>query len=330
MQVGEEARRRELPGDGELAAGEDRLLATAGPVLARLRDITGESVQVYRREGAKRVCVAAMEPPTVLRDTVPVGTRFPMSAGSAAKVLLAWADPATQRALVPDSVFSERALYEIRRRGWAQSAGERAAGVASVSAPARDANGDVVAATGPEGGLAIASFDLPATLARARRALVGELERALGSVRAAVAAGVRDGGMGLQLPLLLCLGALLAVAQVECGAETGAMLPAEASGRHLALWSLARDLWLLFWLDLLAAVFLPLGLAPEAVEAPWLAWPLGLLAWAAKLLAVGAVFALAGALVAGMRRQRLPELLGAALLLAVLGAVLLFLGARVA
>lgn len=32
-------------------------------------------------------------------------------------------------------------------------------------------NGDVVAATGPEGGLAIASFDLPATLARARRAL---------------------------------------------------------------------------------------------------------------------------------------------------------------
>ncbi|MCG7352033.1 hypothetical protein [Roseomonas mucosa] len=80
----------------------------------------------------------------------------------------------------------------------------------------------------------------------------------------------------------------------------------------------------------LAAVFLPLGLAPEAVEAPWLAWPLGLLAWAAKLLAVGAVFALAGALVAGMRRQRLPELLGAALLLAVLGAVLLFLGARVA
>lgn len=151
-----------------------------------------------------------------------------------------------------------------------------------------------------------------------------------GTGLATVAAGVRDGGVGLQLPLLLCLGALLAVAQVECGAETGAMLPAEASGRHLALWSLARDLWLLFWLDLLAAVFLPLGLAPEAVEAPWLAWPLGLLAWAAKLLAVGAVFALAGALVAGMRRQRLPELLGAALLLAVLGAVLLFLGARVA
>jgi len=32
-------------------------------------------------------------------------------------------------------------------------------------------NGDVVAATGPEGGLAVATFDLPATLRKARRAL---------------------------------------------------------------------------------------------------------------------------------------------------------------
>ena len=31
------------------AAGEDRLLAAAGPVLARLRDITGESAQLWRR-----------------------------------------------------------------------------------------------------------------------------------------------------------------------------------------------------------------------------------------------------------------------------------------
>src|SRR3954466_12051744 len=41
------------------AAGEDRLLATAGPVLARLRDITGESAQLWRRQGESRVCVAA-------------------------------------------------------------------------------------------------------------------------------------------------------------------------------------------------------------------------------------------------------------------------------
>ncbi|GAC66318.1 putative IclR family transcriptional regulator [Gordonia soli NBRC 108243] len=137
---------------GELAASaHDPVREAALMVLPRLREITGESVQIYRREGSERVCVAAVEPPTGLRDTVPVGTRLPMSAGSAAKVLLAWAEPSTQRALLHDSVFGERALHEIRRRGWAQSAGERAAGVASVSAPVRDAAGEVVAAISVSG-----------------------------------------------------------------------------------------------------------------------------------------------------------------------------------
>src|SRR5215216_3630734 len=57
-----------------VAAGEDRLLATAGPVLARLRDITGESSQLWRRQGDYRVCVAAAERPSGLRDTIPVGS----------------------------------------------------------------------------------------------------------------------------------------------------------------------------------------------------------------------------------------------------------------
>src|SRR5688572_33229371 len=43
------------------AAGEDRLLAAAGPVLGALRDITGESAQLWRRQGEHRVCVAAAE-----------------------------------------------------------------------------------------------------------------------------------------------------------------------------------------------------------------------------------------------------------------------------
>src|ERR1051326_470907 len=34
-----------------VAAGEDRLLAAAGPVLTHLRDVTGESAQLYRRQG---------------------------------------------------------------------------------------------------------------------------------------------------------------------------------------------------------------------------------------------------------------------------------------
>ena len=137
---------REL-GEGAL----DPLLDAAAMVLPRLREVTGESVQLYRREGLVRVCVAAAEPPSGLRDTVPVGARLPMTAGSGAKVLAAWADPAIQRAVLGDAVFGERTLLEVRRRGWAQSVAERESGVASVSAPVRDAAGAVVAAVSVSG-----------------------------------------------------------------------------------------------------------------------------------------------------------------------------------
>lgn len=140
------------PALAELAAGAaDPLREAAAAVLPRLREITGESVQLYCRDGHWRVCMAALEPPAGLRDTVPIGSRLPLTAGSAAKVLLAWADPEMQRTVLADAVFGERALAEVRRRGWAQSAAERAAGVASVSAPVRDRNGNVVAAVSVSG-----------------------------------------------------------------------------------------------------------------------------------------------------------------------------------
>jgi DNA-binding IclR family transcriptional regulator len=136
----------------ELAGGaSDPLLDAAAAILPRLRDRTGESVQLYRRDGMYRICASAAEPPSGLRDTVPVGTRLPMTAGSGAKVLVAWADPATQRMVLADAVFGERVLTEVRRRGWAQSVAEREPGVASVSAPVRDATGMVVAAVSVSG-----------------------------------------------------------------------------------------------------------------------------------------------------------------------------------
>ncbi|GAY16560.1 IclR family transcriptional regulator [Mycobacterium sp. shizuoka-1] len=140
------------PAISELAAQvNDPLLAAGAAVLPRLREITGESVQLYRREGTTRICVAALEPPAGLRDTVPVGARLPMTAGSGAKVLLAYSDTATQQAVLPTAKFTERTLAEVRRRGWAQSAAEREPGVASVSAPVRDRSGTVIAAVSVSG-----------------------------------------------------------------------------------------------------------------------------------------------------------------------------------
>lgn len=140
------------PALNELSAGvADPLLAAGAAVLPGLRETTGESVQLYRREGTTRVCVVALEPPAGLRDTVPVGARLPMTAGSGARVLLAYSDPDTQRAVLPAAAFTERTLAEVRRRGWAQSAAEREPGVASVSAPVRDPGGAVIAAVSVSG-----------------------------------------------------------------------------------------------------------------------------------------------------------------------------------
>lgn len=133
------------------AVREDPLLTVAGPVLTRLRDTTGESAQLYRRQGGARICVAAAERASGLRDTVPVGAALPMTAGSAAHVLLAWEDPDKLHRGVRNAQFDAGTLSAVRRRGWAHSAAERESGVASVSAPVRGHGGRVVAAVSISG-----------------------------------------------------------------------------------------------------------------------------------------------------------------------------------
>jgi DNA-binding IclR family transcriptional regulator len=143
------------PRCGELAAaaGEDRLLAAAGPILMALREATGESTQLYRRQGDHRVCVASADRPSGLRDSVPVGSVMSMQAGSAAQVLVAWEDPDRISRGLDGARFDARILAAVRRRGWAQSIGEREPGVGSVSAPVRGPSGRVIAAVSVSGPL---------------------------------------------------------------------------------------------------------------------------------------------------------------------------------
>jgi DNA-binding IclR family transcriptional regulator len=133
------------------SAGEDRLLAAAGPVLTNLRDVTSESAQLFRRQGDLRICVAASERSSGLRDTIPVGSTLTMLAGSAAQVLLAWEEPERMHRGLHGARFNASMLALVRRRGWAQSVGEREPGVASVSAPIRANGGKVVAAVSVSG-----------------------------------------------------------------------------------------------------------------------------------------------------------------------------------
>jgi DNA-binding IclR family transcriptional regulator len=91
------------------------------------------------------VCVAVHDRPSGLRDSVPLGAVMPLDRGSGGKVLLAWADDASAFAVRPAT------LATVRKRGWVETVGEREAGVASVSAPVRAADGEVIAAISVSG-----------------------------------------------------------------------------------------------------------------------------------------------------------------------------------
>ncbi|MDP9411679.1 MAG: IclR family transcriptional regulator [Actinomycetota bacterium] len=133
-----------LLGWGNRAAGVG-LVERARPVLEWLRDESGESTQIYVREGEHRVCVASVERTIGLRDTVPVGAVLPLARGSAGKVLLAWAAGGV------DERPEAAELRGIRVRGWAESVAEREAGVASVSAPVLGPDGSLRAAVSASG-----------------------------------------------------------------------------------------------------------------------------------------------------------------------------------
>jgi DNA-binding IclR family transcriptional regulator len=159
-------------------APDDALLARAAAVLDRLQSETGESAQLYRRRDGSRVCVAAAEAPSGLRDTVPVGTVLPMTAGSAAQVLAAW-DPLDQLdRLLAVAAYDRATLALVRRRGYAVSLAEREPGVGSLSAPVRDDAGKVAAAVSVSGPLERLGRNPGRRLARPVLAAAAELSGA--------------------------------------------------------------------------------------------------------------------------------------------------------
>lgn len=96
----------------------------------------------------------------------------------------------------------------------------------------------------------------------------------------------------------------------------------EYSGRHLAMIEFAASLKLLLYLSLIACVFVPWGIAtPGAGAAAFVA---GVAIWLAKLAVGGFLLALFETSIAKMRVFRVPDFLGAALMLSLLGTLLLF------
>jgi DNA-binding IclR family transcriptional regulator len=119
----------ELASLGREAALRYPLADIARPVIERLRDETGESAQLFVREGASRRCVLSLQSPHALRWIVPEGVLFPLDVGSAGRVLSGGTTSV----------------------GWIESVEEREAGVASVSAPVLGPSGELIAAVSVSG-----------------------------------------------------------------------------------------------------------------------------------------------------------------------------------
>ena len=150
-----------------------------------------------------------------------------------------------------------------------------------------------------------------------------------------IAAFMQSPMVGLRVSLGLALVALVIVALAE-----NARIPVdnpsthleltmvheamvlEYSGRHLALIELTAALKLLLYVSLIACIFLPWGVVPP--DASMAAQFAAAFAYLVKLALSGVCLALFETAIAKMRVFRVPEFLGAALMLGLLAALLRF------
>jgi formate hydrogenlyase subunit 4 len=177
----------------------------------------------------------------------------------------------------------------------------------------------------------IASLAEPAMLL-----IVFTLALVAGSTQlSSIAAFMVSSQVGLRVSLGLVLIALIMVAIAE-NARVPIDNPAthleltmvheamvlEYSGRHLALIEFTAALKLLLYMSLIGCLFVPWGLAIAGAGPA--AYAAGALAWLVKLAVGGFLLALFETGIAKMRVFRVPEFLGAALMLGLLATLLLF------
>jgi formate hydrogenlyase subunit 4 len=96
----------------------------------------------------------------------------------------------------------------------------------------------------------------------------------------------------------------------------------EYSGRHLAVIEMAAGLKLLLYISLISCIFVPWGLAPAG--SPLAGYAVGMVTYLGKLAVGGFLIVLFETSIAKMRVFRVPDFLGIALMLGLLGMLLRF------
>jgi DNA-binding IclR family transcriptional regulator len=140
-------------------AGADDPAVLGLPEMERLRDLLGETISLYLRDGNERIRIQAVQSNQAVRRVAPVGVRLPLYVGASSKVLIAFEELQRRELLLSDPswpAFVDMKNYreqieEIRALGYATSFEEREPGAAAVSAPIINRAGKLVAALSVSG-----------------------------------------------------------------------------------------------------------------------------------------------------------------------------------
>jgi IclR family KDG regulon transcriptional repressor len=129
------------------------------PILVKLAERTGETVEISRLDGDLRVCLDVVESSSPLKSIVSVGDRLPLLFGSSGKVFLAHLAGRQVERIVSASKEGKsinradlsRRLRQVRQAGYAVTRDERVVGATGISVPVRTYEDEIysLTVTGP-------------------------------------------------------------------------------------------------------------------------------------------------------------------------------------
>jgi IclR family KDG regulon transcriptional repressor len=179
---------------------ESPLLRVAEPYLDDLAQRTRENVSLTVREDGHTICVALRQSPQPIRLYAELGKQAPLHVGGGPKLLLAYAPPDVQAAVLegelerytPETIVDpkrlEALLQRIREQGYNISHGDLDPGAFSVAAPLRDHAGRVIAALSVAGPQSRLTQDLEQLYLRMLLDVSEEISARLGASADRVAA----------------------------------------------------------------------------------------------------------------------------------------------
>jgi IclR family KDG regulon transcriptional repressor len=171
---------------------ESPLLRVAQPYLDDLSARTRENISLLVRDGDHTICIGIRQSPQPIRLYAELGRQGPLHVGGGPKLLLAFAPPEVQEAVLdgklevyaPETIVDPKRLRallkRIREQGYNISHGDLDAGAFSVAAPVRDHDGRVIASISVAGPQSRLTRDLEKLYVRMLTDTADEISTKLG------------------------------------------------------------------------------------------------------------------------------------------------------